>query len=102
MQEYLLKRTTGLTAIARAGAARVLADLEAKGYTIAVLNELNVSTPVAFKHKEKGAAAAAMSLLTPSALQVLRTYSIYFCRILLCIITLPSLPQNSAPEWNVV
>lgn len=35
-----------------------------------MLDELNFSTPIAFKQKEKGAAAAAMSLLAPSALQV--------------------------------
>lgn len=69
-QEYLLKRTTGLSAIARAGLGKVLADSDARGYALAVLGELNVSTPIAFKHKEKGAAVAAMSLLAPSALQV--------------------------------
>lgn len=69
-QEFLLKRTAGLSAIARAGPGKVLADPDARGYALAVLDELNFSTPVAFKHKEKGAAAAAMSLLAPSALQV--------------------------------
>eukprot|EP00903_Cladosiphon_okamuranus_P008054 g7768.t1 len=68
-QEFLLKRTAGLSAIARAGPGKVLADPDARGYALAVLDELNFSTPVAFKHKEKGAAAAAMSLLAPSALQ---------------------------------
>ncbi|CAM9212486.1 unnamed protein product, partial [Ectocarpus sp. 12 AP-2014] len=68
-QEFLLKRTTGLSAIARAGPGKVLADPDARGYALAVLDELNFSTPIAFKHKEKGAAAAAMSLLAPSALQ---------------------------------
>ena len=71
-QEFLLKRTAGLSAIARAGPGKVLADPDARGYALAVLDELNFSTPVAFKHKEKGAAAAAMSLLAPSALQVIR------------------------------
>lgn len=70
VQEFLLKRTTGLSAIARAGAGKVLADPDARGYALAVLDELNVSTPITFKHKEKGAAAAAMALLAPSALQV--------------------------------
>lgn len=70
IQEFLLKRTAGLSAIARAGPGKVLADPDARGYALAVLDELNFSTPVAFKHKEKGAAAAAMSLLAPSALQV--------------------------------
>ncbi len=70
LQEFLLKRTAGLSAIARAGPGKVLADPDARGYALAVLDELNFSTPVAFKHKEKGAAAAAMSLLAPSALQV--------------------------------
>lgn len=69
-QEFLLKRTTGLSAIARAGPGKVLADLEAKAYAIAVLDELNASTPVAFEHKEKGAATAVLSMLSPSALQV--------------------------------
>ncbi|CAM9317037.1 unnamed protein product, partial [Laminaria digitata] len=67
--EFLLKRTAGLSAIARAGAGKVLADPDARGYALAVLDELNVSTPITFKHKEKGAAAAAMALLAPSALQ---------------------------------
>lgn len=49
---------------------KVLADPEARAYALAVLDELNASTPVAFNHKEKGAATAAMSLLAPSALQV--------------------------------
>lgn len=74
LQDYLLKRITGLSVIARAGASRILADPEAKGYTLAVINELNNSTPVAFRHKEKGAAAAALSLLSPSALQVLDSF----------------------------
>lgn len=69
-QEFLLKRTTGLNSIARAGLGKVLSDPEAKAYALAVLDELNVSTPIAFNHKEKGAAAAAMTLLAPSALQV--------------------------------
>lgn len=70
-QDFLLKRTTGLTAIARAGSpSKVLGDPDARGYALAVLDELNFSTPVTFKHKEKGAAVAAMSLLAPSALQV--------------------------------
>lgn len=70
-QDFLLKRTAGLSAIARAGVGRVLADPDARAYALAVLDELNASTPVAFNHKEKGAATAAMSLLAPSALQVL-------------------------------
>lgn len=66
----MLKRATGLSAITRAGAGKVLADPEARAYTLAVLDEINVSTPVAFKHKEKGVATAAMGLLAPAALQV--------------------------------
>lgn len=82
-QEFLLKRTTGLSAIARAGPGKVLADPDARGYALAVLDELNFSTPIAFKQKEKGAAAAAMSLLAPSALQVqlMRSISPEFCRL---------------------
>ena len=85
LQEFLLKRTTGLSAIARAGAGKVLADPDARGYALAVLDELNVSTPITFKHKEKGAAAAAMALLAPSALQVLLyPFPINFCQKQTC------------------
>ncbi|CAM9717877.1 unnamed protein product, partial [Discosporangium mesarthrocarpum] len=72
-QEFLLKRMTALgEAIARSkegGPSVLLANPEVRAHTLAVVGELNASVPIAFRHKEKGAASAVLSLLSPSSLE---------------------------------